>query len=680
MNKKRWRVAGVVLALAASIFLGAREATWIDAIKLYPSRNAFVEYPLPSNTIEELMDIGVADVNGDGVLDIFTSNHNSRQVLWVGDGHGGFRDMLSAWGMDQDPAIPGIEIAREEPKPTEPGVYIYWKARNKSSQFALVVRAYRINEIGRLEGSLRTFSGLHRYDGGGMSVKVSEIAPSAGDKMPEASLSFGTERDATLEVEIGSPGVPVTVRLGGSIPLTRVYLGEQKVSPRSREFDLTFQDRHGMAWADYNDDGRLDVFISRGAIGGTLRTFPQEVQSLVKDELLVSQSGGGYRDVATEVGIEKRGCSGRKVAWVDYNNDGMMDLFVNCQERGYVAGRYPKQFYQQQGNKRFVDVAAKVGLDIPEHEIIDFIWFDVDGDGYIDLLTYEDTGFYLYRNRGGLSFSREFIGRPKFVRADNPALKGNTDSYWYVDGKLAVADFRGNGKLDVFAASKTGNTLLLNEGGGRFSMVDPATIGLPSESVTAGWVDFDNDGLIDLYAVPQGLFRQRRDHTFEATGLLALPSHKYMAAIATWADLDNDGRRDLVLALNENFSLWRWWEKLYKMDEDRFVWKVAAYRNVDSRNHWLELRLAGKPGNPQAIGARVAVQTADGQQTQQVGLNDGAFFSQGHYRLYFGLGDKARAEIIRIRWPDGQEQELKNVEGDRLHVITEAGSAGEPGK
>jgi hypothetical protein len=97
----------------------------------------------------------------------------------------------------------------------------------------------------------------------------------------------------------------------------------------------------------------------------------------------------------------------------------------------------------------------------------------------------------------------------------------------------------------------------------------------------------------------------------------------------------------------------------------------VAYRNaIANGNHWLELRLVGKPGNPQAIGARVTLQTADGQQTQQVGLNDGAFFSQGHYRLYFGLGRHASAELMTIRWPDGQVQELKGVEGDRLQVIT----------
>ena len=107
---------------------------------------------------------------------------------------------------------------------------------------------------------------------------------------------------------------------------------------------------------------------------------------------------------------------------------------------------------------------------------------------------------------------------------------------------------------------------------------------------------------------------------------------------------------------------------------------MLAYRNtIANDNHWLELRLIGKPGNPQAIGARVTLHTATGQQTQQVGLNDGAFFSQGHYRLYFGLGPHARADRMEIRWPDGQVQDLRDIEGNRLQVIRQAESLAREG-
>ena len=663
----------------AALGLFAVELTSTDVAISSSSKKMFVEHKLPVGITYDLMDLGVADVDGNDLLDIFTSNHNSRQNLWVADSKGGYRDMLSAWGLDQDPAFPGIEISQAGPPIDKPGVYIYWQGRNSHSQFPLVIRTHRIKEVGRLEGTIRTFSGIKGREGSAFTVQAPVSAAVVGSLTPETTMEFATETDGELILEMVSPGLPVTLRIGGTIPVSSIYVGQLAVPPRSREFELAFQDRHGMAWFDHNGDGRLDVFISRGAIGGTLRMFPPSIQNAIEDELLVSDPDHRYRNVSKKAGFQKRGCSARKIAWVDFDNDGLMDLFINCQARGFVAGAYPKQLYRQTTDKRFVDVASDVGLGIPDAEVIDFVWFDADNDGFLDLFTYEDTGFYLHRNHGGKSFSREFIGRGKFARADRPQLRGTSDEYWFVDGKLVVADFAGTGALSVFSASKAGNTLLVNDGKGQFSIVDPPTLGLPAESATASWVDYDNDGLVDLFAVPQGLFRQRRDHTFESTGLLVLPSRKYMAAIVTWADLDNNGSRDPLIALLENFSLWTWWEKLYKTSADRFAWKLVAYRNVGSGNHWLQARLVGNPGNPQAIGARVTLETAEGPQTQVVGLNDGAFFSQGHYRLYFGLGAHPRADTMRIRWPDGNVEEFKDVEGDTLHVIRE-GAGVDPGR
>jgi hypothetical protein len=665
----KWKHVALAGLLAAGlgVALLARSLHQPDPGAYLTANNAFVPIRLPSATTQELMDIGIADVNGDDVLDIFTSNHNFRQNLWVADGKGGYRDLLSAWGLDQYLGFPGLEISRTEPEMTDPGVYIYWKGRK-----TLAIRTHKLEDIGRLRGRLRTYSTVNGFRGSGIAARSEQVVPGSGEGMPETVVEFAADADGALAVEIESPGIPIRVELMESPPLASVFVGGQKVVPRAAQFELRFQDRHGMAWVDYNNDGRMDVFISRGAIGGTLKSLPEGVSSTIADELFASQGGEGrFRESSSTVGIEKRGCSGRKVSWVDFDKDGLVDLFINCQDRGNVDGRYPKQLYRQDRTGMFVDVAAEVGLDLPEHEIVDFIWFDADNDGYVDLITSEDKGFFIYRNRRGNSFTRELIGRGKFVRGDNPNLRGIAEEYWFVDGKLVVADFDGDGDLDVFSASKKGNALLINDGSGRFALADPATRGLPGESATASWVDFDNDGLVDLHVVPQGLFRQRPDHSFEATGLLTLPPQRYMAAIASWPDLDNDGRRDALLALDENFSLWNWWQKLTKANEDRWTWHVLALRNAVAGGHWLQVRLAGRPGNAQAIGAQVTLRTADGQQTQVVGLNDGAFFSQGHYRLYFGLGSHARADTMRIRWPDGTVQELRNVEGDRLHVIAQ---------
>jgi hypothetical protein len=139
-----------------------------------------------------------------------------------------------------------------------------------------------------------------------------------------------------------------------------------------------------------------------------------------------------------------------------------------------------------------------------------------------------------------------------------------------------------------------------------------------------------------------------------------------MASVINWYDLNNDGTRDVLIALNENSSLYRWWEFSPK---DTFKWDFVTYQNNANENHWLQIKLIGKTGNREAIGSRVTLITPDGQQIQDIGNSDGAFYSQGHYRLYFGLGEHDKVDIVRIRWPDGEIQELRNVTSDALLVI-----------
>ena len=435
-----------------------------------------------------------------------------------------------------------------------------------------------------------------------------------------------------------------------------------------------------MAWSDYNDDGGMDIFMNRGALGGTLRTLPRGCGAGHPGPIVRhARRGPPYRNVAAEVGIDKRGCSGRKVNWVDFNRDGLLDLFVNCQDRGNVEPRASIRSSStgRTPDKHFVDVAAEVGLDMPDHEVIDFVWFDADNDGYVDLLTSEDTGFYLYRNHGGKSFSAR-VHRPREIRARGQSqAEGNHRRVLVRRWKAGRRRLSGQRKSRrVFgvedrqraAAQRRQRTVFDRRSG------DDRTAG---ESATASWVDFDNDGLVDLYAVPQGLFRQRRDHTFEATGLLALPPRKYMAAIANWADFDNDGRRDLLLACIENFSLVavvgkaaEGFRRQIHVEPGRLPQRGRQRQSLAAAE---TRREAGESAGDRRAGR--PCETADGQQTQQVGLNDGAFFSQGHYRLYFGLGPMHGRIGMTIRWPDGQVQELKDVEGDRLQVIKQAASA-----
>lgn len=636
---------------------------WSIAKFLYPSDAVFVDDESPLKESHWIYDTGIVDANGDGLLDIFTTNHNWRQQLLLADGQGSYQEVLSAWGLDHSHDFPGVEISTVPPVIDNPGIYIYWYNRH------LYIRSYQSDSHKPVSITLSALTELDITSNTGFSIDEQDSEVLYSPYITASTIRFSASGDAILELYPRSRGVPMNFKLDDSTELTNVFVGNQLISPSSNEFSLPLQDRHAMVWSDFNDDGQPDIFITRGAIGGTLQIYPQNIVDTVNEEFFVSteKTDSAYpqfSNILSASGISKDGCSARHANWVDFNRDGLLDLFINCEDVGNVEGDYPNKLYQQDTKQQFVEVAEQSGLAVLDHNIIDYEWFDADNDGDMDLFTHQDDGFYLYRNNTG-HFETEFIYRGKFARIDEPELKGASGAYWIFDGKLSVSDYDGDGDLDVFAASKKGNALLINSGGS-YTPLDPLTVGLPASSVSASWVDYDNDGLTDLHTVPAGIFRQGKDHTFERTNLLVLPSNIYMASIINWYDINNDGTRDVLIALNENQTLHRWWEQSPK---DTFLWEFLTYLNTDSKNHWLQLKLVGAPGNREAIGARVTLTTADGQQIQEVGINDGAFFSQGHYRLYFGLGQHSKADLIQIHWPDGKTKELNDVSSDSLLVI-----------
>lgn len=618
------------------------------------SSDWFVEYPLPLEETHRFFDLGIVDANGDDLLDIYTSNHHFRQSLLLADGHGGYRDVLSEWGLDQSREFPLAELSFSAPVFDKPGLYIYWQGTQ------MVIRAHSIDNVSHWHGSLQVNDPVKVVKNDGFRIQKQDQVSAVS----ATTIDFTPAKDGQLRMRPGGQGLPITFRFDDAIPLEKIFVGLGKVSPQSRVFSLTMRDRHAMAWADYNKDGRLDVFINRGALGGTLRAHPDEAKTQLNDELLVSHGETGFSDNATRAGIQKRDCSGRHARWLDFNHDGLLDLFINCYDRGSVAGDYPKQLYQQDMQGKLHDVAMATGLGIPDQQIGSFAWFDVDNDADVDLVTFQDEGFFLYRNNSN-EFSQEAIYRRG--PGDAEKIGHTTGNEWFYDGKVSVSDYDADGDLDLFSASKRGNALLLNNAG-TLSHVMPASIGLPDSSITANWVDYDNDGLPDLHLLPQGLFRQLENHEFESTRLLEFPAEQYIAAVANWYDIDNDGRLDLLMALSENPAFSHWWE-FSKEPRHRITWVLKAHRNTGAVNHWLQVKLVGQQGNRQAIGARVTVVTPDGRQIQEVGSTDGAFFSQGHYRLYFGLGNQDRADVLHIRWSDGAQQEIHNVSGDRLLTI-----------
>ncbi|NWG74975.1 MAG: CRTAC1 family protein [Rubrivivax sp.] len=644
---RKFLLAVVVLAAVSATLWVWRPGDLKDALATGPFRSTagFVEYPLPIQHSDRLFDIGVVDANGDGWLDIYTSNHHFRQALLIADGKGGYRDVMADWRLDQSSEFPLSELSFTAPEPDRPGVYVYWRGTN------VVVRAHGTQQVGGWRGSMRVYSGVKIVGRQGFEAEAHE---SRDDAVVETRVDFKPAGDGMLVLTPGSQGLPLVFDFEGDIRTDQIFVGLGKVQPKSAAFSLAMRDRHAMAWADFNADGVMDVFVNRGALGGTLRAFPAAITDGIRDELLLSSGPGKFTDAAAVKGIEKEGCSGRHAMWVDFDGDGLLDLFVNCYDRENVTGDYPKQLYRQHPAGVLRNVASDVGLGLPDQQMGNLVWLDVDGDGDQDLLAFQDEGLFLYRHDGP-SFVREVVA----ARSVDPNHKigQSRGTAAFYDGKLPVGDFDGDGRPDVFSSSRRGNVLLRNENG-HLVAVDLATNGLPAASMYAAWVDYDNDGRLDLHLFPQGLYHQRADGRFEQTGILATHPDAYLAAIAQWADLDGDGRLDVLLALDENPDFKPWW-RVKAREKQRARWTVVALRNeLATTGQWLQVDLLGADGNRQGIGATVAAKTGPRTQVKAVGHGEGSFFSQGLYRLHFGLGDADRVDSLLVRWSDGTTQEV----------------------
>jgi len=435
----------------------------------------------------------------------------------------------------------------------------------------------------------------------------------------------------------------------------------------------------GVAVADFDNDGRLDLFVT--GYGG--------------NALYRNLGNCKFEDVTEKAGVRGGGFS-TGAAWGDYDRDGNVDLFVSryvhmdidhlpefgkghhCLFKGIPVQCGPwgmegesDLLYHNRGDGTFEEVSAKAGVnDSARHYGLGVTWADYDNDGWPDLFVANDSGpNYLYHNNHDGTFTETAVPAGVAYSGDG-GLLGNMG--------VDFGDYDHRGLLGIFVTTfaDQADALFRNLGSQGFS--DASLISKLGQSSYplvkwgTGFFDMDNSGWLDLfvacghvypqmdhaqgsapYREPMLLYRNNHDGTFEdvsaRAGLAKIPPASRRGA--AFGDVFNSGNVDIVV-LNVG-------------EPPTFLLNTAK-----NANHRVLFQLAGTRSNRAAIGARVTVKAGGISQLSEV-RGGASYLSQNDLRLHFGLGGESKMDSVEIRWPAGNVETLKNLAADFIYTIVE---------
>ena len=414
----------------------------------------------------------------------------------------------------------------------------------------------------------------------------------------------------------------------------------------------------GSLFADYDNDGYPDLYITRGGWSGA-----------AENTLYHNNGDGTFTDVTHTAGVadpQSSFCA----AWADYDNDSYLDLYI---ADGVIGDGAANVLYRNNGDGTFTNTAEAAGVADTGNSL-GTAWGDYDKDGHIDLhvINYGQSNV-LYRNNGDGTFTDV----TPTTGMNLPVTDAFVTFFLDVDNDADLDIFISNsGSFQAFIAGQITGTaphdgdrqvLYRNNGDGTFTDVTRES-GLYHAfgAMGANFGDINSDGYLDIYlatGAPQmgrlerdALFRNNGDGTFtDATVALGLGNIGKGHGV-TFGDVDTDGDVDIYVPVGGAF-IGDQWHNLF-------------YRNSGTGNNWLTLKLIGIESNRDGIGAKVTLHIGDDVIYREVSGGCG-FGSTNSLSLEIGLGTHTKVDALEISWPSGQIDTHRNLSVNQRLVVTE---------
>jgi enediyne biosynthesis protein E4 len=482
----------------------------------------------------------------------------------------------------------------------------------------------------------------------------------------------------------------------------------------------------GAVWFDYNNDGRMDLFVANGRpLEAGMHPYPltKPPAEMPAHHLYRNDANGKFTDVTAQAGVGGDFFGMAAIA-ADYDNDGNVDLLVTGYGRAVL--------YRNNGNGTFTDVSEKAGVRVSGWSI-GSAWLDYDRDGCVDVF----IGRYVKFDPKYRSYyaADNYPGPLDYEPETNVLLHNNCNgSFTDVSKKSGIAEFLGrtmgataadfdlDGYPDIYVANdKTENFLFHNEGNGTFKEIAVAAgvaYGQSGENTSAMgpvFLDFDRDGKPDLWVsdskynrLMKNTGKSKFEDVTERSGISQLAA-QYVSWGTGAYDFDNDGVDDLFVTHGGLIHMVPMEHTIFrglgdfKFEDvsraagaffdvksvargaafadydndgrmDAFIVNLGApaylLHNTSAAGHWLAVKLVGHKSNRDGIGAQVVL-TVGGKQRRLERVAGSGYMSQDDPRLFFGLGPATKVERINVTWPSGIKQEVAAPAVDKVITVEE---------